>query len=103
MLKFVFRRVLSAALLVLFVSMVSFGLLFAAGDPATALVGQSGSAADASGCAWHSELANYFKGRKRHMPLYAQGPLLQYTGTCGPIPPLNPSGCGVKHRQRCLT
>lgn len=47
MLKLALRRLLAGVLLVLFVSLVSFGLLFAAGDPATALVGQAGSAQDA--------------------------------------------------------
>lgn len=46
MLKLALRRIVAAALLVLFVSLVSFGLLFAAGDPATALVGQGGTAHD---------------------------------------------------------
>lgn len=47
MLKLALRRALAGVLLVFFVSWVSFGLLFAAGDPATALVGQGGSAVDA--------------------------------------------------------
>ena len=48
MLKFALRRALAGILLVVFVSLVSFGLLFAAGDPATALVGLGGSAQDAA-------------------------------------------------------
>lgn len=47
MLKLALRRALAGVLLVFFVSLVSFGLLFAAGDPATALVGQGGTAQDA--------------------------------------------------------
>lgn len=47
MLRLALRRVLAGVLLVFFVSLVSFGLLFAAGDPATALVGQGGTAQDA--------------------------------------------------------
>lgn len=48
MLKFALRRALAGVLLVFFVSLLSFGLLFAAGDPATALVGLGGSAQDAA-------------------------------------------------------
>lgn len=47
MLAFLLKRVMSAALLVLFISLVSFALVFAAGDPAISLAGQAGSAADA--------------------------------------------------------
>lgn len=47
MLRLALRRIFAGVLLVFFVSLVSFGLLFAAGDPATALVGQGGTAQDA--------------------------------------------------------
>jgi len=47
MLKLAVRRLFAGMLLVVFVSLVSFGLLYAAGDPATAIVGQGGTAQDA--------------------------------------------------------
>lgn len=47
MLRLALRRIFAGVLLVFFVSLVSFCLLFAAGDPATALVGQGGTAQDA--------------------------------------------------------
>jgi peptide/nickel transport system permease protein len=47
MLRYAARRLTSALLLALFVSFLSYVLIFAAGDPAVALAGESGSAADA--------------------------------------------------------
>lgn len=47
MIAFLFRRVLVAALLVVFVSLISFSLVFASGNPAARLAGE-GSAADAA-------------------------------------------------------
>lgn len=47
MLKLAVRRIFAGILLVIVVSLVSFGLLYAAGDPATAIVGQGGTAEDA--------------------------------------------------------
>lgn len=47
MLHYALRRALLAVLVLVFVSLVSFLLLFAAGDPAIALAGQGGTAADA--------------------------------------------------------
>src|SRR5260221_11962775 len=47
MLRYAVRRLTSALLLALFVSFLSYVLIFAAGDPAVALAGESGSAADA--------------------------------------------------------
>src|SRR5271168_3178924 len=47
MLRYALRRLTSALLLAVFVSFLSYVLIFAAGDPAIALAGESGSAADA--------------------------------------------------------
>jgi len=47
MMTFLFRRLLVAALLVVFVSLISFSLVFASGNPAARLAGE-GSAADAA-------------------------------------------------------
>src|SRR3979409_1317692 len=47
MLRYAVKRLASAVLLALFVSFLSYVLIFAAGDPAVALAGESGSAADA--------------------------------------------------------
>jgi peptide/nickel transport system permease protein len=45
--RYAIRRLLSALLLALFVSFLSYVLIYASGDPAVALAGESGSAADA--------------------------------------------------------
>lgn len=45
--RYAIRRLLSALLLALFVSFLSYILIYASGDPAVALAGESGSAADA--------------------------------------------------------
>ena len=45
--RYALRRLLSALLLALFVSFLSYVLIYASGDPAVALAGESGSAADA--------------------------------------------------------
>jgi peptide/nickel transport system permease protein len=45
--RYALRRLVSALLLALFVSFLSYVLIYAAGDPAVALAGESGSAADA--------------------------------------------------------
>ena len=47
MLRYAVRRLALAVLLALFVSFLSYVLIFAAGDPAIALAGEAGSAADA--------------------------------------------------------
>jgi peptide/nickel transport system permease protein len=48
MLRYTLRRLASALVLMLFVSFVAFILVFAAGDPAVRIAGESGSAADAA-------------------------------------------------------
>ena len=48
MLRYAIRRFGSAVLLTLFVSLVAFLLVFAAGDPAVRIAGESGTAADAA-------------------------------------------------------
>jgi peptide/nickel transport system permease protein len=48
MIAYLAKRTLSAVLLMLAVSFVAFLLIFAAGDPATRLAGEGGSAADAA-------------------------------------------------------
>jgi peptide/nickel transport system permease protein len=45
--RYAIRRLLSALLLALFVSFLSYVLIYASGDPAVALAGESGSAVDA--------------------------------------------------------
>jgi peptide/nickel transport system permease protein len=45
--RYALKRLSSALLLALFVSFLSYVLIYAAGDPAVALAGESGSAADA--------------------------------------------------------
>lgn len=47
MLRYTVRRLASALLLAIFVSFVSYLLIFAAGDPAVKLAGEAGNAADA--------------------------------------------------------
>lgn len=48
MLNYMLRRLGAAAILTLFVSLVAFLLVFAAGDPAVKLAGEGGTAADAA-------------------------------------------------------
>lgn len=48
MLKYLVRKLLLAALLVAFVSLLSFALVFASGNPAARLAGEAGSAVDAA-------------------------------------------------------
>jgi peptide/nickel transport system permease protein len=47
MIRYALRRLVSALLLALFVSFLSYILIYAAGDPAIALAGEAGSAGDA--------------------------------------------------------
>lgn len=47
MLNYALRRIFMACLLTLFVSFLTYGLIFTAGDPAAAIVGSAGTAADA--------------------------------------------------------